>query len=275
MHMAQGAVRAGAVSALHLNRARRLARRGDNRLVRTATITNDPQTAPLRRWFGTVTAVRSDLLSDAARAKLTTDGFIARHDLRDRFDRRPEWKAEWENAVARGKALEAELVLNRTAGIAEDILPNVGGDLVRKVRDSADGVVSSVSATLGLEANGKAVETGKAAIGAGLTTPLTKAGVLSDVAFSAVTNVGEALLRGGQAQSAEDHVDTATAIAYDVTSAATAGVIGTAVGVVATPPVGIATAIATKLGIDAVRDPIVWGVAELLAGARAALSRRR
>lgn len=229
--------------------------------------------APLRRWFGTITAVRYDLLSDAARAKVAKQPFVPRYTLADELEP-GAWKQEWEGAVARGKAIEDVIIARRTEELAEGLLPKHGGQLVRDLREGASNLAAGVSATIGIDAKGKVAETGKAAIGAGLSTPLTKVGVLSDVGFSAATNVGEAFLRRGEKQSTNDHIDTATTVAYDVASSTAAGVVGTVIGVAATPPVGIAAAVATKIGIDAVRDPIIWRVDALVAGVRATFSRR-
>lgn len=196
-----------------------------------------------------------------------------RYTLEDKLEP-ASWKQEWEGAVARGKAIEDVVVAQRTEALAEGALPNVGGKLVRDIREGANNLAADVSAKIGIDAKGKVARTGKAAIGAGLSTPLTKVGVLSDVGFSAATNVGEAFLRRGEHQTADDHIDTATSVAYDVASATAAGVLGTVIGAVATPPVGIAAAVATKIGIDAVRDPIVWRVDSLISGVRATFSRR-
>ena len=227
--------------------------------------------SPIRRWFGTPTAVHVTLLSDEARAKLGTESYVARHELKDRLAG-SDWRAEWEGAVARGKEREAIVMGQRATQLAEGVAPAVGGRLVRQAIEAGSRVTATITRRLGMDQS--ASDMGKAAVGATLSTPLTKTGVAGDVVFSTATNVAETLLRSGRLHETQEQVDTGTAIAYDVATGTAAGVVGTLVGAAATPPVGLAAAVATKLGIDAVRDPVVWKTAELVAGARAALGLR-
>ncbi len=224
--------------------------------------------SPLRRWFGTPTAVHVSLLSPETQAKLGAVDYIERHALRDLLVG-SGWRAEWDTAVSRGRELEAVVIGRRATALAEGVAPNVGGKLVRQAIDATTQASDAISKRLGLDKS--ASEVGKAAVGAGLTTPLTKTGVLGDVVFSTASNVAETLLRSGKLEAREQQVDTGTAIAYDVATGTAAGVVGTLAAVVATPVVGVAVAVATKLGMDAARDPVVWRAAELVAGVRAAV----
>jgi hypothetical protein len=229
---------------------------------------------PLRRLFGTVTAVRADLLPPELQARVPSGATVPRYELRDRIVKGTglDFDKVWTTAVARGRAIEWETINRTTETLADAVITN-GGEMVRDVRESAEAIVDDIASRLPGGTNPSIQQQGKAAIGAALTTPLTKAGIASDVVFSAATGVAEAALRGVKADDAEGHVDTATAITYEAASGIAAGAVGTLVGTVATPVGGIAAAIATKLGIDAIRDPIVWKCTELVAGVRAAFSR--